>query len=354
MKSFNKFFLLIIMGGVILTSCNKTETSPVNSINLQTASDAELEQQIINFRTTMLDSRKSATEGEMNFGDAVFLMEAAFNYSNGFAYLDYKTTKTDTAILQIEHGALSEISMDKLSELFKNVNNAIFQHFTDFEGENKHLLYVDLNIQTNNAGFELYVMPTFGEVNSQKSDGTGSSNLSPVFGTATPFGSNDYWSIISGFGTCGSASGIVPYSANRDAGTELNIKINANKYIRPMYYYWSDVTTVGSIYPQDYPNTFTLDAASNYKEYLLPNECETNANYHNCLTPSEMNFHYNGGMYIVNVNKPSGKYFMGCQLFADGISSSIDYPIWYFVMFSYIKYGIPKEAKLNPCDLFEL
>jgi hypothetical protein len=120
----------------------------VNSINLQTASDAELEQQIINFRSTMLDSRKSATEGEMNFGDAVFLMEAAFNYQYGYITLTYSQSKTDTISIPIDIDETGQIKINELQNLFKSINNSIYDLYQANIYPNKHIKYIDLTLDS--------------------------------------------------------------------------------------------------------------------------------------------------------------------------------------------------------------
>jgi hypothetical protein len=159
----------------------------VNSINLQTASDAELEQQIINFRTTMLDSRKSATEGEMNFGDAVFLMEAAFNYYHGFTDGDYSFTQTDSIYFPVDYNNLDVIGLSALQQIFKEVNNAMLAKFESLEMANKKTIMFDLNLEATNDGYQLLILMTSGILNTQKA-------ASPEgVAVLAPFGPTDYW-----------------------------------------------------------------------------------------------------------------------------------------------------------------
>jgi hypothetical protein len=307
----------------------------VNSINLQTASDAELEQQIINFRTTMLDSRKSATEGEMNFGDAVFLMEAAFNYYHGFTDGDYSFTQTDSIYFPVDYNNLDVIGLSALQQIFKEVNNAMLAKFESLEMANKKTIMFDLNLEVTNDGYQLLILMTSGILNTQKA-------ASPEgVAVLAPFGPTDYWypggttdQQADCPGKCGAYAGT--YVGKSDATFEQEKAARAYRRGNMSHCYFADVET---------------------HSWLLDSEGLFYGMDYDCIDPEQMNQHYQAIgdkiTYWYNYyNVSSTKQFADINIISE-IATHVNKSNYLLTVVFSISYG-QKKYRSFETDLYNL
>ncbi len=284
-----------------------------------------LDQQIAQFRTSMLDTRKTGTVMELN--EAIWMMEASFNYYHGFTGEDYLATKTDTTVMPVAYSGFDDVPSSELSSLFKQVNNAIVASYDNYPAENKRPYIYDLELQGTANGSQLLVITTVGTVNTQKD---------VVIGTETPFGSTDYWYPSFLYGKCGAYTGT--YAGSRDASTEwprkLRLKYNPQAYL----YHYVDLVTLNTyIEPYQYPYANPFPG---HLDYMLLEGSE------DCLEPAMMNFYYNGLDYVVQDHKPVGKTFADCLIQMDFIVAINETNYWKEVVES-IEYGV---RVLNEAD----
>ncbi len=304
-------------GGGILTSCTKDQ--PMVKEEYNTENPKNIEKQIVQFKQTMLDKHKSGEVIELN--DAVWMMEAVFNYYHGFTGEDYLTTVTDSTYIPVAYSGFDDVPVEELQQLFVKVNNAIVASFEAYPAQNKKPYMFDLELQATTQGNQLLVMTTVGSVSTQKA---------AIIGDETPFGETDYWYPSFLDGKCGIYEGM--YAGERDASTEWPRKLRIKYNPRAAMHHFIDIETYDIvILPYEYP----YQANPYHFPYLLMEGEE------NCLTSDMMNFYYNGLNYIVKDKMPSGKTFANCYIymdFIDGIKS-----IYWRERVNWIQYGVRVE-----------
>lgn len=322
--------LLLLGGGSILTSCEKDQTETQKTYET-TGDFANIEKQIKEFKTTMTDKHKSGEVIELK--QAVWMMEATFNYYHGFTGEDYLTMVTDTAYIPVNYTGFDNVPVDELQQIYKQVNNAIYYSFVNYKGENKKPYLFDLELQATPQGSQIAVYTTVGSVNTQK----GAKGIKATY----PFNSTDYWHPAYRYGKCGDYNG--EYHGERDAGTEWTRLILKKHKPNGLYHFVDIDDETGSgqdvtynEYPYDVPFAYCED----YRLYVGILEC---------LTPEMMSFYYHQLDYIVKDKCPQGKRLATINV-ASGWHDNNE-PYHYETNIRQLRYGIPVSyvAEAKPC-----
>lgn len=325
--------LHVIITLVIFSSCNKE--TPYELSNSNQLSDSELSAKIRTFRSSMIDSRKSSTTETMNFGEAVWLMEAAFNYYHGFTDGDYLVTKTDSVYVNVDYNNLDEVSISELQQIFVASNNMLTSNFDELNLENKRTILFDIELEATTQGNQLLIMMTSGSMNTQKA-------ASPaVSSVVDPFGSTDYWTpgyisddIEDATGKCGSYTGT--FIGVSDATFEQEKA--ARKYRRGTMFcrYFVDIDT----YPIYDPVGFEGEDSE-------------------CIEPLTMNEYYEDYGDRINYwysyfNVSSSKQFVDFNLKNDFLVGGNGYYLRTYI--DWIKFGQKKFRELEeaPSALYSL
>jgi len=220
-----------LQGGV--TSCENSEIeNPIPK--LVQLSDSELSAEIESFRNDMIDTRKSGSNKKIKFNEAVWLMEAVFNYNHSFGDGDYLITRTDSVFILVNYNLFDEIKVSEFRNIFVQTNNSIVSKFQSLDLANKKTIQFDIEFVDTSESNQLRIMFTSGSLNTQKS----SSLLASDF---YPFDETDYWIWSNGNSTarkCGEYEGQGIYSSAQNEVHKAVYSINRGWMNR---YYFVDI-----------------------------------------------------------------------------------------------------------------
>ena len=275
----------------------------------------------------MTDSRKSGEVIELN--QAVWMMEATFNYYHGFTGEDYLTMETDTTYVPVNYSGLDNVPVSELQQIYKQVNNAIYYSFVNYQGENKRPYLFDLELQATPTGSQIAVYTTVGSINTQK----GAKSIN-----SDPFDEDDYCSL-------GTWWGCIEHPGGADYNAEIRWRRALIHHYFPrtnLGYFVSDVEESGEIEPEDYPiDTVPFSCAKPYRLYR--GYCGT------CFSPNMMNFYYYQFIYIIKDRCPKHKYFVDILIDSHAWSTSET------EVRCNIKYGVVSFSPDRvPCEIYEL
>ncbi len=82
MKNILFMALAMVTATTFFSSCQKEMVAP--SSDLSQLSDTDLAKKIGDFRTQVIDAKKSGNTQTVSVEQAIYLMEAVFNYYHGF------------------------------------------------------------------------------------------------------------------------------------------------------------------------------------------------------------------------------------------------------------------------------
>jgi hypothetical protein len=263
----------IIVGSILLNSCSKqnnTQIEPTSKVEKDLA-DVQMAEQIEQFRSEILSSKKSGET--MYFGEALFLLEASFNYFHSFTSENFVLTKTDSLFIPVEYNLLTVLSFDKIEAVYKEINNTLYYNFENFEAENKQCVLFDFELEATPDGNQLVLVQTMGVINTLKSTNAG----------IDPFCCDDYWhvglssiDVYLGYtrpGRCGAYDGQL---IGHDHTTRLEWSAKA-------FYYSHKAASKKSV---NAGNVYYTDVVT-HSIFYHGNLYEGNDTY--CIPPAEMN-----------------------------------------------------------------
>jgi hypothetical protein len=265
----------------------------------------------------MLDTRKSATTMELN--EAIWMMEADFNYYHGFTEEFYTEFFIDSTFIKIPFNGSDLVPVSKLKKIHSKVNNSIVASYEKCPFENKRPYLYDLELQSTIDGVQLAIYTTIGKTNSIKSVKINS------VGGSDPFSDNDYWSIIySNKGNCAGSGGVTTGTAIHEWHESVS------NYFKPegSNWFWTDIQNISEwIYPADDSRLYVYD--------------------HHCLSPSEMNQSHYGIVGICGDVIPTGRTLIYVAM-ADRINNTLDGKTNYFIALWYFKHAKVWYAPRQP------
>lgn len=277
--------ILFFFCSIYYWGCKKEEpVYPTYKIE-QNLSDLKLENQILDFKKDLNSNLKSSKI--MCVDDALWLIEAVFNYRYSFAGQQFGTT--ESYVNEIEFDLKDDhIFFSKVKKIIREVNDVVYKNFESNVFENKHV--VSIGIESNDTC--IVVNTVIGEFKDNASKKSW-----------TPFNSTSYWYAGLGNGKCDDYAG---QFIGRDATTEIE---RLAHYYFPAHhnkYYYTNITKVENrMYYYYYAN-----GSEPYDDYCDFYLFFRHTAPGNCLDPNEMNFYMNGFETIMNQHKPSGKYFV--------------------------------------------
>lgn len=288
-----KFWLLcltscLIAVAIMFSRCKKsTEDLAINKNENQQCQQSEedrlLEERILAFRDGGENAR---TTGQMDIEDAIWLIEATLNYTYGDNNPNYLARKRDSITL-----GLDTLNIANASNLYSVVLSELCKGFYADYFDNKKLTVVDLQLVTNGTKNDQEELIVYYE--------TGDSETS---GDTAVFNDTDWWYYGFSLGKCNGYND----SLWRDAATmlqdKLQLKISSDI---PIYspcpnarVYYTDI--VDSTYiPTNYLNPNDSIPNDNYYDYIFYYNYNNYPNYHECLSPNEMNWYYYSIYYFI-------------------------------------------------------
>jgi hypothetical protein len=182
----NVLFMALAMAttATFFSSCKKEIVTP--TADLSQLSDADLAKKIGDFRAQVLDARKNGSTEMVNFSEALFLMEASFNYYHGFTGEIYKNTTTETIKIPVSYTTEDAISMNDLSILFVDANNLVVERFNQSKSQDDRTIMFDVELIEGEDGNNLEIMMTKGTLDR-------TTDFPQECTNEAPFGDTDYW-----------------------------------------------------------------------------------------------------------------------------------------------------------------
>jgi hypothetical protein len=326
----NILFMAVAMAtaATFFSSCKKEIVTP--TADLSQLSDADLAKKIGDFRTQVLDAKKSGNTQTIAFGDAIYLMEAVFNYYHGFTGEEYAATVTETITLPMGYNTGDEISFTELNSIFVELNNTMVEKFEALKLDNKRTMMFDVELNEN--GLEVFY--TIGSISAEKGGPQECINNAP-------FTSTDYWlpgdiqdptsnPNYNPTGQCGQYAGMnVGVSDARNEQEKAARKYRRGNYSSPLYYF-ADLQTI------DGGQSLTgLDGYTN-----------------TCISPAEMNQHYQTIGNVINEryyanNIPQRKQFANIRIWNTHMWLYGNFYRLQTIVYS-ITYGEKKERLQEP------
>ena len=312
-----KYFLLPIAGmfiiAAIFVSCSKQDQTELTSSPpeiSQSKADILIENKIRAFKSKLGQLRENPQfkSGEtIEVDSAVWYMTASLNYTYARAGSDFANIISDSTKITVPTNG-EELLLDDLPAVYQQFLDSLRAKYHAIQSVNKNLIMVNMIAEeTTENGTEVTLYSATGE-------GT------PTY-TYGLFGAEDYWYWWYELGKCGNFIG---QNVVEDATTQLQYRINnPNITYPPGTYFIPDPTNTGWIGPEEYedPNSPNGYYRLFYDETIYPPTEEP------CIPPDDMNYYlYDGVAYIMEDNKPAGKYLTFGEVRGD-ITTGIGYEL---------------------------
>ncbi len=292
--------LVIFVTLITFSSCNK-------EAELETTTNDDVLERILDFKEKVENPNQQKSGEEISVEDAVWLVEAALNYSYCMTEL------SDSLLNQFVVDSLSlEINISNGEIFYNDVINSyieisyeITNVLNDYNANLKKITLADVECDLDNSLIKVYYILGTKEIEEKSTKGKFAS-----------FGETDYWYWGWGLGKAPPYSGYEGY----DAG--LRIQQYANFSIgRPAQYaYLTDIETIKEWAGSDYLWSKTGSGGSPSVE---PH-----------LTPTEMTFWLNKLKEVGQLKKPVGK-------------NIINYDVEYEMLLGWDTWGRFHEAELK-------
>jgi len=320
-----KHFLLpfagIIMIAAIIVSCAKQEQTELNSSSpeiYQSTADMLIENKIKAFKGKLEYIRENPTfkSGEtMTVDSAVWYLTASFNYTFARAGSDFAYIISDSAKITIPTTG-EELLQENLPAIYQQFLDSLSSKYHAIQSENKKLIMVNLVIGESTENGTAVTLHS----------ATGEGIPTYIYGL---FGLTDYWYWGYYLGKCGDFVGL---NEGEDATTQLQYRINnPNITYPPGTYFIPDQTNTGWIYPW-YEEEYEDENSPNGVYRLFFDDATYPPNEEPCIPPDDMNYYlYEGVDYIMEYNKPLGKYLTNGEVMWD-IDTGIGYELRYHIV----------------------
>jgi len=266
---------------------NKNDNTSINKRSLRLEGDAAIK--LINDFINKLDNPSGVAP--MNIEDVVWNIEATLNYKYGYTekvnYINYHSGDT-SQVYTLENGEMEFSQVKALYDGFKGNLSSVYE---SIGSEDKWLLLVDIDIDEDS---NLKMFYAFGE------------NQTTLEKQAPAWSS---WYYGEDLGMCN--GGGIPSDAANEIDKELRADFIAHAQSVHAYtpnYHWipTAVAYPGPSIPGGFPgpvgllNTNDITPQDNQLDYILFHSYSAWPNHHTCLNPTEMDFYYNGPVYIIS------------------------------------------------------
>jgi hypothetical protein len=227
----------------------------------------------------------------MNINDVVWNIEATLNYKYGYMekvnYKNYYSGDTSQTYT-LENGEMEFLQVKELYDVFKEDLSNVY---ANINSEDKWLLLVDIDVDENN---NINMFYAFGDTH------TTLVKQAPAWNS---------WYYGEDLGMCN--GGGIPSDAANEIDKELRADFIAHNQSVHTYtpnYHWipTHISYPGPSIPGGFPgpvnliNSNDVTPQDNQYDYILFHSYSGWPNYHICLNPTEMDFYYNGPVYIIS------------------------------------------------------
>ncbi len=324
----------IVIGAIIYSCSKQDQTEPVSSTSEISQSNADIliENKIRAFKSKMelLRENPGYKSGQtMSIDSAVWYFTAALNYT--YARADYEIERiiSDSAKIVIPSNG-EDLLLEDLPIVYQQLLDSLSEKYNAIQSENKNLIMVNLIADEPTAnGTEVTFYTATGEGYQMYKYGL--------------FGLSDFWTWGYYLGQCDAN-----INYGRDATTELQYKIN-HPFVTypPGTYFIPDQNNTGWIYPWYQEGAYEDPNSPNGVYRLFSDENTYPSGTEPCIPPSDMNYYlYEGVDYIMEYNKPTGKYLTLGEVMWD-IATGIGYEYRYHIV--RFTYG-EKHISPNPAE----
>ncbi len=339
--------LMVVMFSVLLfLNCSKDELKTVETANLSEKplfnqmqpNEKEAEKvrtKIRQFRErlkTVADGNAlDKNGGTLTIEEAIWNIEAVLNatYANAAMPFEKLAVQTSNIVIPTANGYVSDM------EAFNAVTAAsakLAEHYNAITSTYKHPIVIDVELEAT-ANNEITI--------SMKSIITEEppTTITPVGGCNIFNNTNDYWSWGWDQGRCNGLSG----GQGLDAADVLETQLNARIPDPVNTLYFTNVTTLPTLYAHQYLNPNDLVLYDNNRDYLMFHCSGSNAlNQYGCITPSDMNYYYCSMYDVINQVMPINHSFISIEVWDDFVGNMYEHH-------SRITTGEPYFCPCPPC-----
>jgi hypothetical protein len=267
--------------------------SPKNQSVQMSQKDLAMEQRILSFQSQITSNLKSGSSYPID--TAVRYIEGLVNYNYGDVSNTLSNHHVYSVLMQVSL-TNGQVTLTEMATTYNKIIDSLTVQFENLPSSNGHLIYADIFRRDSTSG-----SVTFGIISSFC---CGTQITEPVWQEGI-----DYWEY--GNAWCG-AGGYCdgPNEGDElwdDAAEQIERKIRMHIGVHQSRNYLDDIETLfitgdGTIL-DSLGNTYTCDnfrvpndPLDNYCDYYVhfQGDYDQNTPMHDCLTPTEMNFYYNG------------------------------------------------------------
>jgi len=292
------FLFTLFLVAVIITGCKKDNALKSNDKPLSNT-DLKLANMAKSFTSKLSSPLKSGELIEVDSAVWYMILNINFNYGDAGANLDDVSIYKANIPLEVSGEFLS---IEDVSIIYDAILDSVSGHYYGLGSGEKALTYVSIVIDTifSTSAPDAYELNVTSVVQTD------------LWQIPTSFGPTDYWWWADGGGKCGPYSGYT----GQDAMTQLEHMYQINLPC-PSGGYWVPETYVHEV-PESFPVTAT---PTNYCGWYMFLNSSTLPNYHECLSPEEMNF-YLYGLNLIGNTLMAQKYpniFYGHSYYCIGV-----------------------------------
>jgi len=282
-KSLHYALIVLVVFGLISCQDETRENMQDSSklVELHKSNDKDVENAILSFNAAL--QSKNENESVYQVEDAVWLLEAGLNYNYCSNMNVYKQRLTDSLMLNLEKNAGGLIDFADVQVAYDEMVSHMSAAYHSIADEEKMPIVADIELIEHDAdNVVLKLKAVFGY------------ELANTAKNLNDFGSTDWWMWAFDEGKCNG------YTGTGDAAQQINGKLNY-ELIQPVGTYFTDVDTANVWDPTLFPNPDDDTQHDGYYDYLL-----FYSNSHSCMSPDEMNFHWDGTRTVMNTYESDG------------------------------------------------
>ncbi|MBI4646070.1 MAG: hypothetical protein HY738_05590 [Bacteroidia bacterium] len=317
------FWIFVVFISAFLNSCTKEDLQTGNPLVTNTSelinsdTDSKVAEDILKFIEASESNLKS--EKDLSLDSVIYYTEAALNYKYSYTEKSYLDISVETALIEVDYKDGDLVTFGQVNKAQNEMKHKIKEHFDKINNSRKLLHLVDVELlekdETNKkAKLEMRSLIAYGF---------------PV--NWGDFGTTDWWYYGYQMGKCNG----YPGGVNSDAAKQIAWRINFSLTPLAVTFFTNPQTihvianTNAYLNPNDdIPNNNCNDYLMfyNYEDLNLPPP-NPGEEFHNCISPTEMNFYKQGTesvLYMYEANggpRPAGKTPISISLEGEDLSS---------------------------------
>lgn len=277
----NLLFLLACSLCLIIQGCEKVPEDDCTNSSPSTPTEKRILQFLDGIERHTLKSSVLYDKSE-----GIWLLEASANY----VYVnpeekgsDFMKGRADFPV----HLENDKLSGTALAELYTQISDTLYTSLAEYALDNPYLEYLDFSWTESNGQEYLRMDFAFGG---------GSHPINP----AGSFTAEDWWWYGLGMGQCNGAV----CCAGKDAATQMMWKATYNISYPFGHAYFTDIDAVLINNPVDLPANHPNPNYCYFPTFYNTSQPPYDINFHTCLSPFEMNYHFNQILDMIPVYRP--------------------------------------------------